>query len=219
MGTSPLSNTSLPLPPEPTPSHPPTPEGEWSRRSAYPPSPPWFPLPFPALQICSSTVRAAFPPGRRATAGNLAVSRPPLLQFNMRGGGDRKRTKRHIPPHPAQPRYTNYWAPRTRKRHQQEHRPQWPTERSDPTRHAKGRTGDCPGPRKETTTRRNVTRGGAGLSSPFDSMNPLKMAKWTVTSFCDACVVPCEVRGSRGSKTTSRRVALPHAQRNAFATA
>ena len=31
-----------------------------------------------------------------------------------------------------------------------EHRPQRPTERSDPTRHAKGRTGDCPGPRKET---------------------------------------------------------------------
>ena len=41
----------------------------------------------------------------------------------------------------------------------QEHRPQRPTERSDPTQHAKGRTGDCPGPRKGTTTRRNVTRG------------------------------------------------------------
>ena len=65
--------------------------------------------------------------------------------------------KRHIPPHPAQPRHTNDGAPRTRKRHQQEHRPQRPTERSDPTQHAKGRTGDCPGPRKETTTRRNVT--------------------------------------------------------------
>ena len=47
---------------------------------------------------------------------------------------------------------------RTRKRHQQEHWPQRPTERSDPTQHAKGRTGDCPGPRKETTTRRNNTR-------------------------------------------------------------
>ena len=70
--------------------------------------------------------------------------------------------KRHIPPHPAQPQHTNDWAPRTRKRHQQEHRPQRPTERSDPTQHAKGRTGDCPGPRKETTTRRNVTRGGGG---------------------------------------------------------
>ena len=46
------------------------------------------------------------------------------------------------------------------KRHQREHRPQRPTERSDPTQHAKGRTGDCPGPRKGATTRRNVTRGG-----------------------------------------------------------
>ena len=60
--------------------------------------------------------------------------------------------KRHIPPHSAQPQHTNHWAPRTRKRHQQEHRSQRPTERSDPTQHAKGRTGDCPGPRKETAT-------------------------------------------------------------------
>ena len=68
--------------------------------------------------------------------------------------------KRHILSHPAQPQHANYWASRTRKRHQQEHRPQRPTERSDPTQHAKGRTGDRPRPRKETTTRRNVTRGG-----------------------------------------------------------
>ena len=68
--------------------------------------------------------------------------------------------KRHIPPHSAQPQHTNDWATRTRKRHQQEHRPQRPTERSDPTQHAKGRTGDCPGPCKGATTRRNVTRGG-----------------------------------------------------------
>ena len=68
--------------------------------------------------------------------------------------------KRHTMPHPAQPRHTNDWAPRTRKRHQQEHRPQRPTESSDPTQHAKGRTGDCPGPRKGATTRRNVTQGG-----------------------------------------------------------
>ena len=67
--------------------------------------------------------------------------------------------KRHILPHSAQPRHTNDWALRTRKRHQREHRPQRPTERSDPTQHAKGRAGDCPGPRKETTTRRNVTQG------------------------------------------------------------
>ena len=48
------------------------------------------------------------------------------------------------------------------KRHQHEHRPQRPTERSDPTQHAKGRTGDRPGPRKGATTRRHVTQGGGG---------------------------------------------------------
>ena len=36
------------------------------------------------------------------------------------------------------------------------------TQRSDPTQHAKGRTGDCPGPRKGATTRRTVTQGGLG---------------------------------------------------------
>ena len=75
--------------------------------------------------------------------------------------------KRHIPPHPAQPQHTNHWAPRMRKRHRQEHRPQRPTEHSDPTQHAKGRTGDCPGPRKDTATRRNVTRGGGGGKTKF----------------------------------------------------
>ena len=70
--------------------------------------------------------------------------------------------KRHTMPHPAQPRHTNHWALRMQKRHQQEHRPQRPTESSDPTQHVKGRTGDCPGPRKGTTTRRNVTQGGRG---------------------------------------------------------
>ena len=73
--------------------------------------------------------------------------------------------KRHIPPHSAQPQHTDHWAPRTRKRHQQEHRPQRPTERSDPTQHAKGRRGDCSGPRKGTTTRRSVTRGGGGATA------------------------------------------------------
>ena len=76
--------------------------------------------------------------------------------------------KRHIMPHSAQPQHNNYWAPRTRKRkrHQQEHRPQRPSERSDPTQHAKGRTGDCPGPRKGAATRRNVTQGGGGVLEP-----------------------------------------------------
>ena len=67
--------------------------------------------------------------------------------------------KQHTMPHSAQPQHTNYWAPRTRKRHQQEHRPQRLTERSNPTQHAKGRTGDCPRLCKGTTTRWNVTQG------------------------------------------------------------
>ena len=71
--------------------------------------------------------------------------------------------KRHTMPHSAQPQHTNYWAPQTRKRHQQEHRPQRPTESSNPTQHAKGRTGDCPGPRKGATTRPNVTQGDMSL--------------------------------------------------------
>ena len=61
----------------------------------------------------------------------------------------------------AQSQHTKYWAPRMQKRHQQEHRPQRPTESSDPTQHATRRTGDCPGPRRGTTTRRTVTQGGA----------------------------------------------------------
>ena len=72
--------------------------------------------------------------------------------------------KRHTLPHPAQPLHTNHWAPQTQKRHQQEHRPQPPTESSNPTQHAKGRTSDCLGPRKETITRRNVKQGGRGPS-------------------------------------------------------
>ena len=67
--------------------------------------------------------------------------------------------KRPTMPHSAQPQHTNYRAPRTRKRHRQEHRPQRPTESSNPTQHAKGRTGDCPGAHKGATTRRNVTQG------------------------------------------------------------
>ena len=58
--------------------------------------------------------------------------------------------KRHTMPHSAQPQHTNHGAPRTRKRHQQEHRPQRLTESSDPTQHAKGGTGDCPGPQCHT---------------------------------------------------------------------
>ena len=82
-------------------------------------------------------------------------------------------------PHPAQPQHTKYWAPRTRKRHQQEHRPQRPTESSDPTQHAKGRPGDRPGPRKGATTGRNVTQGdlaGGQFHGKFSSLR--KVAKF-----------------------------------------
>ena len=90
--------------------------------------------------------------------------------------------KWHTMPHPAQPQHTNHWAPRTRKRHQPEHRPQRPTESSEPTQHAKGRTGDCPGPRKETTTRRNVTRGGGGgLTMPSTPLYAVSGSRSTVS--------------------------------------
>ena len=83
--------------------------------------------------------------------------------------------KWHTMPHPAHPRHTNRWARRTRKQHQQAHRPQRPTESRGPAQHAKGRTCDCPGPRKETTTRQNVTQGGGGGSfEPRGSPAPQK---------------------------------------------
>ena len=117
--------------------------------------------------VCWGTSEAPIPPSP-PSARRGSPSREPC-----RGGRPRQQPahpqyanywapltrKRHIPPHSAQPQHTKYWAPRTRKRHQQEHRPQRPTESSNPTQHAKGRTGDCPGPRKGTTTRRNVTQG------------------------------------------------------------
>ena len=80
--------------------------------------------------------------------------------------------RRHTMPHSAQPQHTKYWALRTRKRHQQEHRLQRPTESNDPTQHAKGRTGDCPGPRKGATTRRNVTQGVDGGLPALQCINP-----------------------------------------------
>ena len=75
-------------------------------------------------------------------------------------------------------------------RARQEHRPQRPTERSDPTQHAEGRTGDCPGPREGATTRRNVTRGGGG-GLPLWTPSPL-------SDWAKLCSGP--------SKITSKRV-------------
>ena len=99
----------------------------------FPPFPPLFPSPsskpLPLMPLCITS-----PPRDCLVAG----------RYQLLGAADAQTA--HPPPHPAQPRHTNDGAPRTRKRHQQEHRPQRPTERSDPTQHAKGRTGDCPGP-------------------------------------------------------------------------
>ena len=76
--------------------------------------------------------------------------------------------RRHSMPHSAQPQHTKYWAPRTRKRHQQEHRPQRLTESSNPTQHAKGRTGDCPGPVKEQQPDGMSHRGAQHRQAPED---------------------------------------------------
>ena len=85
-----------------------------------------------------------------------------------RGGEWAANTVKRPPQQPAQPQCANYRAPLTRKQHHTEHRPQRPSERIDPTQRAEGRTGDCPGPRKETATRRNVTQGGSWQHGPRD---------------------------------------------------
>ena len=116
-----------------------------------------------------STAQAIAPSPGRPTPGVVKQDKSSggsVDTAKTRSGPRRVRMSSGATPHSAQPQHTNYWAPRTRKRHQQEHRPQRPTERSAPTQHAKGRTGDCPEPRKETTTRRNVTQGGGGLRPP-----------------------------------------------------
>ena len=114
-------------------------------------------VPPPPLLTCQSDASRwqcepqPLPPPDRSPGGSQPVHGLPFP-----GGGHANGTPCHIQHSPNTP---NHWAPRTRKRHQQEHRPQRLTESSDPTQHAKGRTGDRPGPRKETATRRNVTQG------------------------------------------------------------
>ena len=97
--------------------------------------------------------------GRMGPPAHGSAARHVVDDRNVEGSEQqRPQTDPRINQHTAQ--CANDWAPRTRNRHQQEHRPQRPTERSDPTQHAKGRTGDCPGPRKETATRLHVPQGG-----------------------------------------------------------
>ena len=69
------------------------------------------------------------------------------------GGEWAAKTVKRCPQLPAKPQCANYWAPPVRKRNHREHGPQRPSEHSDLMQHAKGRTGDCPGPHKETPTR------------------------------------------------------------------
>ena len=84
----------------------------------------------------SGMTSVASPPCTRTGAVCINICIPPLAGRGLTH-------KRLIPPHPAQTRHTNDWAPRTRKRHRQEHRPQQPTERSHLTQYAKGRTGEA----------------------------------------------------------------------------
>ena len=122
--------------------------------------------------------------------------------------------KRHTMPHSAQPQHTKYWAPRTRKRHQQEHRLQRPTERSDPTQHAKGRTGDRPGPRKETTTRRNVTQGAQvrfwGSTRAVGSRRGRSLTRTLPSGHWGRAPAPADVRRNAGHSCHLRPlIALP----------
>ena len=121
------------------------------------------------------------------------------------GGGGAPLTHKRHPPQPAQPRHTNDGAPRTRKQHQQEHRPQRPTERSDP-QHAKGRMGDCPGPRKETAARRNVAQGVIKVRdgvSAFPLIAPQVRTLWH-------CTADPEVPAWRGLQVACRCRAAAH---------
>ena len=107
--------------------------------------------------------------------------------------------KPHTMPHSAQPQPTNYWDPRTRKRHQQEHRPQRPTESSNPMQHAKGRTGDCPGPCKGTPTRRNVTQGGAHICMQTAAPSTIDVARASTIQFY-ICMVEWSPHGEHLGK-------------------
>ena len=84
------------------------------------------------------------------------------------------------PTHRLQPWQAQYWAPHTQKR-SDTHRPRGRPANDDPTHSAKGRTGDCPGPRRETNEGRNVTQGGGGQRPKID-FGCLKWASpfWTL---------------------------------------
>ena len=88
------------------------------------------------------------------------VARHVVDDLKVEGSRQQKPVKRP-PQQPAQPQYAKYWARVTQKPHHREHRLQRPSEHNGPSQHAMGRPGHCPGPHKETATRRNVTQGAA----------------------------------------------------------
>ena len=80
---------------------------------------------------------------------------------------------------------------------------------SNPTQHAKGRAGDCPGPRKEATTGRNVTQGvppplqciaGGEACSPWCSRPPGLCCRHRQSCQSDLPAAHPELRHPRGRK-------------------
>ena len=76
-----------------------------------------------------------------------------------------------------------------------------PKDAGCPTQHAKGRTGDCPGLRRETATRRNVTRGVLC----FVRISKVKSMRQIQGFLRDAGIVACPTRRSSACFTVCDR--------------
>ena len=83
--------------------------------------------------------------------------------LNAEGRGVGSKNRKTTPATTSTTPVRQLLGPANAETHHKEHGLQRPSERSNPMQHAKGRTGDCPGPRNEMATRRNVTRGGGGI--------------------------------------------------------
>ena len=68
---------------------------------------------------------------------------------HLNAEGSRQQNRKRPRNDQHNPQCANYWAPLTRQRHHKEHQPQRPSERSNPTQHAKGRRVTVRGPGKE----------------------------------------------------------------------
>ena len=88
--------------------------------------------------------------------------------LSAEGSGQQRpyKTPRH---NQHNPRYANYWAPRTRRQHHKKHMPQRPSEHSDLTQHAKGRPGECPGPCREHNVSDEMPRLLGPVRGPADA--------------------------------------------------